>query len=188
LGVFGAGFSKEVLGLGLALGVALALVEPLSRMISGAPSWPMTGPATGTLPARRTAAPASYNLHLVPYGIDRGICERAALAADLKDGLLAAPASLVGGVIGAKMDSVDQGCVSNALEYAPDQRRILWRNSNNGLNYTLVATQTYQTDRGTYCREYGTTAVVAGQPQDEQGQACRQASGVWTTIRDGGGR
>ncbi len=181
MAVFGARFSKEVLALGLALGLVTALVEPIGRLVSSGPVWPTIGPK----PLLQTAGTqrATYNLHLVPYGIDRGICDRSALAADLKDGLIPAANILVGSMIGAKMDAVDHGCVSTALEFAGDQRRVLWRNANNGLTYTLIAHQTFQTDRGIYCREYSASAVIASQPQEVHEQACRQPSGAWTMTR-----
>ncbi|HEX9465362.1 MAG TPA: hypothetical protein VGB82_22385 [Alphaproteobacteria bacterium] len=178
--MFGARFSKEVLWLGLALGLILALVEPISRMISDLPAW--SARSLADRPGRSNTAP-SYNLHLVPYGIDRGVCDRSAMAADLKGRLVDAANILVGSAVGAKMDSIDQNCVSAALEFAPDQRRILWRNGNSGLTYTLIASQTFQTDRGTYCREYSASTVIGGQTQAVHEQACRQSAGSWTMIR-----
>jgi len=183
--LFGARFSKEVLGLGLALGLALALVEPISRIISDSPSW-LAARSLGTRP--ETSRAAGYQMHLVPYGIDRGVCDRSALAADLKDGTIPAADMLIGNVIGAKMDAVDQECVSHALEFAPDQHRVLWRNSNNGLTYTVIATQTYQTDRGVYCREYSASTVAGGQPLETRERACRQTSGAWTALHELAGR
>ena len=179
--MFGARFSKEVLALGLALGLVTALVEPIGHLVSNGPAWPTVGPKS--LLQGAGTPHATYNLHLVPYGIDRGLCDRSALAADLKDGLIPAANLLVGSALGAKMDAVDQGCVGSALEFAADQRRVLWRNANNGLTYTLIAHHTFQTDRGVYCREYSASAVIAGQPQEVHEQACRQPSGAWTMTR-----
>ena len=176
--MLGARFSREVIGLGLAIGVAFALVEPLTRLMSDGPSsWSSSG--TLPSPSRNIAA---YNLNLVPYGIDRGFCDRAAVARDLKDGLVAAASLLVRSTLGTKMDETDQECVSNVLEYAPDRQRVLWRNSNNGLTYTVMATQTYQTDRGIYCREYSASAVAGGEPLQIQANACRQPSGTWSVV------
>ena len=179
--MFGARFSKEVLVLGLALGLVTALVEPIGRLVSGGPAWPTIGPHN--LSGAPGAKSGAYNLHLVPYGIDRGVCDRTALAADVKDGLIASADILVGGTVGAKMDAIDQACVSNVLEFAGDQRRVLWRNGNNGLTYTLIARQTYQTDRGTYCRDYSASAQIAGQAQDVRQQACRLTGGGWAVSR-----
>ncbi len=178
--VFGVRFSKEVLGFGLALGVAFALVEPLSRMIVGPTPWSPAGPFHAPAPGQGATA---YNLHLVPYGIDRGLCDRNILAADLKAGDAAAAPMLVGSLLGAKMDPVDQSCVGNVLEFAPDQQRVLWRNPDSGLTYTVVPTQTYETSRGVYCRDYLASAVIGGQLRETHERACRQAHGRWTTAR-----
>jgi len=178
--VLGARFSKEVVGLGLALGLALALAEPLSRLVSDGPSsWSSSQLA---LPPQGKAA-ATYKLQLVPYGIDRGFCDRITVAQDLKDGVVPATNLLVGSAIGAKMDEADQECVSNVLEYAPDRQQVLWRNSNNGLTYAVIATQTYRTDRGVYCREYSTTTNMNGRAQEASEHACRQPSGAWSVTR-----
>jgi surface antigen len=180
--VFGARFSKEVLGLGLALGLALALAEPVSRLIVGTASW--TPPSNGYRNSSRLpSADAQYNIHVVPYGLDRGLCDRGRLATDLKAGNAVPADMLVGSVIGAKMDVVDQNCVGNAMEFAPDQRRILWRNADNGLTYTVVATQTFQNNGGTYCREYDASAVIGSQLQQVHGVACRQPTGTWAAAR-----
>ncbi len=178
--MLGARFSKEVIGLGLALGLALALAGPLSRLVSDGPaSWSSSPLAL----APNGKAAAGYKLQLVPYGIDRGFCDRTTVAQDLKDGLVPATSLLVGSAIGAKMDEADQECVSNVLEYAPDRQQVLWRNSNNGLTYTVIATQTYRTDRGVYCREYGTTTTINGRAQETLERACRQPSGSWSLTR-----
>lgn len=179
--MLGARFSKEVFALGLAVGLALALIDPLTRMLSDGPS---SWLATATLPPRLPLdTAASYNLNFVPYGIDRGFCNRASVTQDLKRDLVQAASLLVDSTIGAKMDEADQQCVSSVLEYAPDRRQILWRNSNSGLTYTVIATQTYQTDRGVYCRDYRAHTTINGQPQDVEERACRQPSGTWSVVR-----
>ncbi len=179
--MFGARFSREVLGLSFALGLGLTLAEPLSRMILGAPGWIPAEPSAPKS-AHRFAA-TTYDPRLRPYGIDRGLCDRNLLAADLSAGTAPAPSMLVGDVLGAKMDSVDQGCVNTVLEFAPDQHRVLWRNPLNGLTYTVVATQTYQNETGVYCRAYDTTSVIGGQPREVREQACRKGPGLWTAVR-----
>jgi surface antigen len=179
--VFGTRFSKEVVGVGLALGLTLALAVPISRLMIGTGSW--VPPADGYRSASHSfGTGASYNLHVVPYGLDRGGCDRPRLAADLKSGNAIPSDLLIGNAVGAKMDAVDQNCAGNAMEFAPDQRRVLWRNADNGLTYTLVATQTFQNERGTYCREYEASTVVAGQRQQAHGVACRQPSGTWAAA------
>jgi surface antigen len=177
--VLGARFSKEVVGLGLALGLALALAEPLGHLMSEGPSsW-----SSGSVALQSHSKSAAYNLQLVPYGIDRGFCDRTTVAQDLKDGVVPAASLLVGSAVGAKMDEADQECVSNVLEYAPDEQQVLWRNSDNGLTYTVIAMQTYRTDQGVYCREYGASTYMKGRPQGTLERACRQPSGVWSVTR-----
>ena len=178
--MLGARFSKEVFGLGLALGVAFALVDPLTRLMNEGPSSWSSATVASQAPG---SAAVSYNLNLVPYGIDRGLCDRGNVAHDLKAGAVAPASLLIGSTIGAKMDEVDQQCVSSVLEYAPDQRQVLWRNPNNGLTYTVIATQTYQTDEGVYCRDYDASTVINGRPQAMQERACRQPSGTWSLAR-----
>lgn len=186
--MLGARFSREVVGLGLAVGLAFAVVEPVGHVIStmmndGPWSW-----AAGSGAAAPHHPAATYNLNRVPYGIDRGLCDRTAVGRDLKAGVIAPASLLVGSGIGARMDETDQECVSNVLEYAPDQQRVLWRNSNNGLTYSVIAMQTYQTDRGIYCRDYGASAAVNGQRQEIRQSACRQPSGTWSVMRGTGER
>jgi surface antigen len=86
---------------------------------------------------------------------------------------------IVGGSIGRSMDAVDQNCVGQALEHAPDGSTIVWQNPQGGAQYQVVPTRTVQASDGRYCREYTTTAVVAGNTQRVYGRACRQPDGSW---------
>lgn len=172
---------KEMIALGLALGLGIALAEPVARLIGGGLPWD-----PGANLASATAA-SSYHLHLVPYGIDRGICDRAVLANELKatsavraaafGGSVAAP--LVTNVIGARMDMVDQNCVGRILEFAPDSRRVYWRSPDTGITYAVVPTRTFQNPVGAYCREFHTSANNGAQLQQMHGLACRRPDGAW---------
>jgi len=101
------------------------------------------------------------------------------------DGKLAATAlgaiigALVGGNIGRAMDQTDQSCVGQALERAETGRTVVWRNPDNGGDYRVTPTDTYQTADGRYCREYTTTVVVGGRTERARGTACRQPDGSW---------
>ncbi len=86
---------------------------------------------------------------------------------------------LVGGSIGRSMDNVDQNCIGQALEHAPDGRTIVWNNPANNTQYEVTPTRTVQVADNRYCREYTATAVVAGKPQQVYGRACRQPDGSW---------
>lgn len=167
-------FPKEMVILGLALGLAAAAVEPVSRLLSGGLPWKAGLVETAGGPA---------TLHLVPYSIDRGICDRTLLAHDLKrDGRRVRGAvdnMLVGAAAGAKMDIIDQNCVGRVLEYALDSRRVYWRNGDNGFTYAIVPTRTYQDATGAYCREYHTSASSGTLLQQVHGLACRRNDGAW---------
>ena len=147
-----------------------------------------------------------YFVYRVPYGIDRGVCDRPALSHELTGGMIGGVAgglighqvgkdtgrtvasvggivigALVGSAIGRQMDEVDQTCVAYALEHAPDRQRIVWNNTENGNEYAVVPTRTYQRD-DRYCREYSTTATIAGKDQTVNGTACRQSDGTWRLV------
>ena len=86
---------------------------------------------------------------------------------------------LVGGSIGRAMDDLDQHCIGQALEHAPDGRSIVWNNAQSQAQYTVAPVRTVQIADGRYCREYTTTAVVAGKTEQTYGRACRQPDGSW---------
>ena len=87
--------------------------------------------------------------------------------------------ALIGGNIGRAMDQVDQNCIGQALERAENGRPVAWRNPDNGGDYQVTPTRTYQSDGGRYCREYTTTIVVGGRTERAYGTACRQPDGSW---------
>ncbi len=87
--------------------------------------------------------------------------------------------AMIGGNIGRAMDQTDQSCVGQALERAETGRTVVWRNPDNGADYRVTPTQTYQSAGGEYCREYTTTVVIGGRTERAQGRACRQPDGSW---------
>ena len=87
--------------------------------------------------------------------------------------------ALIGGNIGRAMDQTDQNCIGQALERAETGRAVVWRNPDNGGDYQVTPTETYQSSSGQYCREYTTTVVIGGQTERAHGKACRQADGSW---------
>lgn len=165
---------REMVFVGLALVLAAVAAEPVSRLLSGGLPWKSV--SIGSEPATAT-------LHYIPYGIDRGICDRTALAGDLRrSGSSARGAvdnTLVGAAAGAKMDMIDQNCAGRVLEYAMDSRRIYWRNPDNGFTYAVVPTRTFQDATGAYCREYHTSASSGPVLQQVHGLACRRNDGAW---------
>jgi len=138
--------------------------------------------------------------YFIPYGIASGTCNRASVGYNVgsavgdasgnfmkANGADAGVATLAGTVIGAlvsakvsrRMDRVDQACIGQILEYAPDGRNIAWSQATNGPRYDVVPLTTYRTPSGTYCREYQTTTFFGGRMQREYGLACRQPNGAW---------
>jgi surface antigen len=146
-----------------------------------------------------------YVVYPVPYGIDRGRCDRGIVSSEVVGGViggalggvagaqfgkgkgkLAATAGgaiigvLVGSAIGRSMDEIDQNCVGRILEHAPDRQRIVWSGERGG-DYTVTPLRTFQTD-GVYCREYQTAATIGGKVQHVYGTACRQPDGAWKIM------
>lgn len=180
---------------------ALWAAEPV---LAEPPPW---APAHGWRAKQKGKQKFKYNkkrqyhepVYAAPYDIDVGRCNRAVLGGVLGGATGAAIGSrvgdgdtgaiiggtiigiLVGGAIGNYMDQVDQNCVGQVLEHAEDGETIRW-NDPQGDDYRVRPLRTYQTDSGTYCREYTTTAVVGGRTQETYGRACRQPDGSWKLV------
>ncbi len=90
--------------------------------------------------------------------------------------------ALVGGNLGRAMDRVDQNCVGQALERAPDGRAVAWDDPDRRGGYTVTPTRTWQTGSGAWCREYRTKIVIDGRTEDAVGAACRQPDGSWKKV------
>ena len=141
-------------------------------------------------------------VYVAPYGISQGTCNRALLGKVLGGAAGAAIGSqigrgngntaaivggsvlgiIVGGNIGQSMDRVDQGCVGQILEHAPDGRPIAWTDTNNGERYRVTPDKAYQTSQGQYCRKYLTNAVIDGYNRQVYSTACRQPNGAWQMV------
>jgi surface antigen len=161
----------------------------------GPPPW---APAHG-LRHRRHLRARDAAADLPAFGIDAGHCNRELVGAVIGgaaggvlgstigegDGRLAATAAgtvvgvLVGGSIGRWMDRVDQNCVGQVLERAPDGREVTWSEGADGPRYRVVPTRTYRAGDGTYCRDYQSTATIDGRQERLVGTACRQPDGSW---------
>jgi surface antigen len=87
--------------------------------------------------------------------------------------------ALIGGAIGKNMDETDQLKVNQALEKNAIGQPAYWQNQSTGNNYTVVPTKNVTVDGNPYCREYRTTANIAGKAQQMYGTACRQPDGSW---------
>lgn len=151
---------------------------------------------------RRPVHTGGDTAYVPPFGIDVGRCNRDLIGAAIGgaaggflgskvgkgDGQLATTAAgtvigvLVGGAIGRSMDQVDQSCVGQILEHAPDGREVIWSEGAGGPQYEVVPTDTFRTRDGTYCREYQSTATIGGERQRVYGTACRQPDGSWKLV------
>jgi len=89
---------------------------------------------------------------------------------------------LVGGNIGRSMDRIDQNCVGQALERAQTGQPVAWQNPDNGRQYQVTPTRTFEQNGGQYCREYQTKIIIDGRTQDGYGKACRQPDGSWKRM------
>jgi surface antigen len=88
---------------------------------------------------------------------------------------------LIGGAIGRSMDEADQACIAQTLEQAPAEHEVAWSNPDGG-QYRVVPLQAYEDREGRFCREYRTTATIAGRRQQLYGTACRQPDGSWQRV------
>lgn len=141
----------------------------------------------------------------LPYGFNRGTCDRGLISSEMMGNVLGGVAGgvvgnqigagsgrtaatiggtilgvMVGGSVGRSMDTIDQGCVAGALTHLPDQRPIAWM-GDDGENYRVVPVKSYRT-AGRYCREYQAVAVVGGRRQQTYGTACLQPDGQWEIV------
>lgn len=116
------------------------------------------------------AAPVAQGL---PYGFNRGTCDRSLISSELMGAVL-------GGSIGRAMDNVDQGCIAGMLDHVPDRRAISWAGEA-GHSYRVQPVRSFETE-GRYCREYQAMAVIGGRQQQTYGTACRMPDGQWAIM------
>lgn len=90
--------------------------------------------------------------------------------------------AFIGGALGKNMDNTDKLKMTRALDNNQVGQPAYWQNSNTGASYTVTPTQNVTVNGNQYCREYQTTAVVAGKQQKVYGTACRQPDGSWKII------
>lgn len=110
----------------------------------------------------------------LPWGFNRGTCDRALLEA-------ATGASLpVRGALGRLMDQGDRECLWGALESLPDNRSIAWLGDSGAL-FRVSTERTYMR-AGAPCRDWRAKAVhPAGQSQTS-GTFCRRSDGQWVAA------
>jgi len=93
--------------------------------------------------------------------------------------------AFIGGAIGKNMDDTDRLRMNNALETAPVGQPTYWQNQRTNTSYTVVPTKNVEMDGNPYCREYRSTANIAGKKQQIYGTACRQPDGSWKMKESG---
>lgn len=138
------------------------------------------------------------------YGIDRGTCDReligqvlggvagAAVGSTIGqgDGNTAAIIGgtiigiIVGGNIGRSMDRVDQGCVGQILEHAPDGRKVVWDDGDGRARYGVTPNKSFKDNRGRNCRNYLTESVINGSNHKTYNTACRESNGAWKMVNN----
>ena len=181
----------------LALGLVLPMAAPA---YADPPPW---APAHGYRAKGKGKNKGREDVYVVPYGIGQGTCYRELVGAVVGgvaggvagskigkgDGRTAATIGgtiigvIVGGSIGRSMDRIDQNCVGQILEHAPDRERIVWSDHDTNARYTVEPGRTYQQNDGRYCREYTTTATIGGRAEQIYGTACRQSDGSWQLVK-----
>lgn len=88
---------------------------------------------------------------------------------------------MAGGSIGRSVDITNNNCIAQTMEQIPDSQPVVWRGAQDR-TYSITPTKTFEVAPGAYCREYTSTATVAGQQQQVYGTACRQPDGAWKII------
>lgn len=88
----------------------------------------------------------------------------------------------VGGAIGKNMDDTDRAKMSSALDNNAVGQPAYWQNQKTGTSYNVVPVKNVAYNGNPYCREYRSTANIAGKKQQVYGTACRQPDGSWQTV------
>jgi surface antigen len=143
-----------------------------SSTLSGAENWASQNTKTiiGGLGGATAGGLIGAALHGGPLGIIGG-----ALAG-----------GLAGGAIGDFLDGRDkqqqQQAASRAMETAPSNSSVAWKNPDSGHSGTVTPVRTYQNSNGQYCREYQQTVNIGNQQHQAYGTACREADGSWKIV------
>jgi surface antigen len=92
--------------------------------------------------------------------------------------------AMIGRHIGQTMDDVDRMKTAEALNNNRTGQSTTWTNPDNGREYTVTPTRTYEESSGAPCREFQLDASVGGEPgQEVYGTACLQADGSWKIVQ-----
>lgn len=85
---------------------------------------------------------------------------------------------LIGGEIGRRIDSRNQACMAQVLEFAPEGQRVSWEGVQDGRQYA-VTPGSVRRQGDQYCRSYTAEVLGEGQSQAIPGVACRNQDGSW---------
>jgi surface antigen len=91
--------------------------------------------------------------------------------------------AIIGGSIGKNMDENDRMRVNAALDNNSVGQPAYWQNQRSGAAYRVTPVKNVNVNGNKYCREYRTTAIIAGKQQQMYGTACRQPDGTWKAVR-----
>ena len=111
------------------------------------------------------------------YGISRGGCDVAAVRA--RPG--GQSPSLLGMLLGARMDEADRTCIGVALEAAHNGARVRWVNPASKVTYAITPGRSYE-NGGQACREFVAEASTAVQSAATVARACRTGGGAWRLV------
>lgn len=92
--------------------------------------------------------------------------------------------AFIGGAIGKNMDETDRLKMNQAMEQNSLGQPAYWTNQKTNTSYTVVPTKNVSYDGNPYCREYRSTAIIAGKKQQVYGTACRQPDGTWQAVNN----
>jgi hypothetical protein len=115
----------------------------------------------------------------LPYGFNRGTCDRGQIGASPPGALSGAP--LVEGRDGRNAAPLDLGCMAGALAFLPDSRAIAWRGEA-GRDYRLMPVSSFAGRDGRTCREYAAAINTNGVHRSAIGTACQQSDGQWRVV------
>ncbi|HLO77617.1 MAG TPA: hypothetical protein VK196_14260 [Magnetospirillum sp.] len=111
----------------------------------------------------------------LPYGFNRGTCDRSLLDAGLA---VQVPAS---SPFGQAMAQADRECLRGALESLPDNRSISWQGENGAL-FRVSTERTYMRG-GVHCRDWNAGAELNGRFTQTFGTFCRRSDGQWVSAK-----
>jgi len=90
--------------------------------------------------------------------------------------------AVIGNRIGRDLDKADRGCLGHTLELGADNRPVSWRNSGNGLDYTVTPLSGFSAD-GYKCRNYKLNVRGSGVNDTSNERACLADDGTWKSYR-----